>query len=186
MLDLHSIMQASLSRVGIDPSAALARARSQSRGRKRVRSEGPDVEMGDAEQQKRLHSSKSRCLSRLVKASNYMLLLLLMCECTAWWQTANYFLCLGHLFTIESCNGAVLMLLIVPCRSMSRGRALSTQAGKGLKDASQQNKAIKIGDKATFKRGKMARKGEADRHIPTLRPKHLLSGKRGNGKTDRR
>lgn len=72
------------------------------------------------------------------------------------------------------------------CRSMSRGRALSTQAGKGLKDASQQNKAIKIGDKATFKRGKMARKGEADRHIPTLRPKHLLSGKRGNGKTDRR
>lgn len=54
-------MQASLSRVGIDPTAALARARSQSRGRKRVRSEGPgDVEMGEAEQPKRLHSSKSR------------------------------------------------------------------------------------------------------------------------------
>ena len=54
-------MQESLSRVGIDPTAALARARSQSRGRKRTRSEGPaDVEMGDAEQQKRLHSSKSR------------------------------------------------------------------------------------------------------------------------------
>ncbi len=71
-------------------------------------------------------------------------------------------------------------------RSMSRGRALSTATGKGLKDALQQNKAIRLSDNATFKRGKMARKGEADRHIPTLRPKHLLSGKRGNGKTDRR
>ncbi|DBB16598.1 hypothetical protein WJX82_000424 [Trebouxia sp. C0006] len=124
-------MRESLSRVGIDPSAALARARSQSRGRKRTRSEAPaDVEMADTEQQKRLHSSKSR--------------------------------------------------------SMSRGRALSTATGKGLKDALQQNKAIRLSDNATFKRGKMARKGEADRHIPTLRPKHLLSGKRGNGKTDRR
>ena len=69
---------------------------------------------------------------------------------------------------------------------MSRGRALSTAAGKGVKDAAQQNKAIKLGDNATFKRSKMARKGEADRHVPTLRPKHLLSGTRGKGKTDRR
>ena len=65
------MLQESLSRVGIDPTAALARARSQSRGRKRVRSEGPDVEMGDAEQQKRLHSSKSRYLL-LVKACDEM------------------------------------------------------------------------------------------------------------------
>ena len=33
---------------------------------------------------------------------------------------------------------------------------------------------------------KFARKGEADRHIPTLRPKHLFTGRRGIGKTDRR
>ncbi len=59
---MRGLVQESLSRVGIDPSAALARARSQSRGRKRTRSEAPaDVEMADAEQQKRLHSSKSRC-----------------------------------------------------------------------------------------------------------------------------
>ena len=59
---MRGLVQESLSRVGIDPSAALARARSQSRGRKRTRSEAPaDVEMVDAEQQKRLHSSKSRC-----------------------------------------------------------------------------------------------------------------------------
>jgi len=31
-----------------------------------------------------------------------------------------------------------------------------------------------------------ARVGEADRHIPTLKPKHLFSGKRGIGKTERR
>lgn len=32
----------------------------------------------------------------------------------------------------------------------------------------------------------LAKKGEADHHIPTLRPKHLYSGKmRVNGKRDR-
>ena len=31
-----------------------------------------------------------------------------------------------------------------------------------------------------------ARKGEADRHIPNFKPKHLLSGKRPKGTTDRR
>ena len=54
-------MQASLSRVGIDPTAALDRARSQSRGRKRTRSQAPDdVDMAEAEEPKRIHSSKSR------------------------------------------------------------------------------------------------------------------------------
>ena len=31
-----------------------------------------------------------------------------------------------------------------------------------------------------------ARKGEGDRHVPDFKPKHLYSGKRGRGKTDRR
>lgn len=31
-----------------------------------------------------------------------------------------------------------------------------------------------------------ARKGEGDRHVYQLRPKHLFSGKRKMGKTDRR
>jgi len=31
-----------------------------------------------------------------------------------------------------------------------------------------------------------ARRGEGDRHIPDLKPKHLLTGKRGIGKTERR
>lgn len=41
-------------------------------------------------------------------------------------------------------------------------------------------------DKAQWKLGKAAKKGEADRHIPDLKPKHLFSGKRPRGTTDRR
>lgn len=33
---------------------------------------------------------------------------------------------------------------------------------------------------------RMARKGEADRHIAVKKPKHLFAGKRGIGKTERR
>jgi nucleolar GTP-binding protein len=74
-------------------------------------------------------------------------------------------------------------------RSMSRGRALSlapADARKGIKDDVQRNKAIKMADKAQVKMGRLARKGEADRHIPDLKPKHLFSGKRPRGTTDRR
>ncbi|KAK9843474.1 hypothetical protein WJX81_004449 [Elliptochloris bilobata] len=74
-------------------------------------------------------------------------------------------------------------------RSMSRGRSLSMAApaeGKGLKDAAQRNRAVKMGDRAQRRMGKAARRGEGDRHIPDLKPKHLFSGKRGIGKTDRR
>jgi nucleolar GTP-binding protein len=82
----------------------------------------------------------------------------------------------------------------MPCRgveprSMSRGRSLSMKApkeGMGLKDTVQANRAIKMGDRAQRRSGKMARRGEGDRHIPDLKPKHLYSGKRGKGKTDRR
>ena len=64
--------QASLSKMGIDPTAALERARSRSRsrvGRKRTRSvaaaDAMDVDGGDGAEpaaKKRVHSSKSRCV----------------------------------------------------------------------------------------------------------------------------
>lgn len=135
-------MEAELTAMGLDASKAVAAVRSLSRGRtlqrKRSRSNKPtaDADMvaaDEAQPPKRVHSSKSR--------------------------------------------------------SMSRGRALSLappEAGKGFKDASQRNKAIKMADKAQFKMGREARKGEADRHIPNLKPKHLFSGKRPRGSTDRR
>jgi nucleolar GTP-binding protein len=58
--------------------------------------------------------------------------------------------------------------------------------GEGYRDMAQKKKAIKMFKDSSKKRNKDARKGEADRVIPTLRPKHLFSGKRGRGKTDRR
>lgn len=72
---------------------------------------------------------------------------------------------------------------------MSRGRSVSLAApGKnsGLKDSKQVNKSFKLGDMAQRKSNKKARKGEGDRHIPDLKPKHLFSGKRPKGSTDRR
>lgn len=74
-------------------------------------------------------------------------------------------------------------------RSMSRGRTLSLvdpKAGSGVKDSMQLNRAIKMGDAAQKFRNKAAKKGEGDRHIPNFKPKHLFSGKRGIGKTQRR
>ena len=138
-------MSRGLAKTGLDSSAAVSRARerSQSRvGRKRERSlsvaaskkkgeSGMDVD--DGQPKKRIHSSKSR--------------------------------------------------------SMSRGRSMSTaapRANSGLRDAAQANKATKEADKAQRAAGKQARKGEGDRTIVNLMPKHLFSGKRGIGKTDRR
>lgn len=72
-------------------------------------------------------------------------------------------------------------------RSRSQSRAPSEVVpGEGLKDSAQKVKAIRLAKKSTKKRNKDARRGEADRVIPTLKPKHLFSGKRSIGKTQRR
>jgi nucleolar GTP-binding protein len=47
-------------------------------------------------------------------------------------------------------------------------------------------KARKMAKQAQRPFNQEARKGEADRRILTAKPKHLFSGKRGSGKTDRR
>ena len=76
-------------------------------------------------------------------------------------------------------------------RSRSRSRSVSRPPGElvpgeGFKDSAQKVKAQKLAKKSSKKRNKDARRGEADRVIPTLKPKHLFSGKRSSGKTDRR
>nr|XP_023928675.1 nucleolar GTP-binding protein 1-like [Quercus suber] len=76
-------------------------------------------------------------------------------------------------------------------RSRSRSRSVSRPPGElvpgeGFKDSAQKVKAQKLAKKSSKKRNKDARRGEADREIPTLKPKHLFSGKRSSGKTDRR
>lgn len=124
-----------LSKLGIDPSAAIERARSKSRGRKRDRSSdvaGDPMDM-DVEQP----NKKQRALSR--------------------------------------------------SRSRSQSRPLTEVVpGEGLRDSAQKIKAIKKSYSSIKNRNKNARKGEADRTIVNLKPKHLFSGKRSTGKTDRR
>lgn len=72
-------------------------------------------------------------------------------------------------------------------RSRSRSRPpTEVVPGEGFKDSTQKSRAVKIAKKSIKKRNKDARRGEADRVIPTLKPKHLYSGKRSTGKTDRR
>ena len=58
--------------------------------------------------------------------------------------------------------------------------------GSGLKNDDERMRAQKMADKAQRKMNKRAKTGEADRVIITKMPKHLFSGKRGIGKTDRR
>ncbi|OQR76501.1 GTP-binding protein CRFG/NOG1-like [Tropilaelaps mercedesae] len=65
-------------------------------------------------------------------------------------------------------------------RSKSRGPP------SGLRDAKQAAKAEKLRRKAQLPRAREARKGEGDRKIFDLKPKHLFIGKRGLGKTQRR
>lgn len=72
-------------------------------------------------------------------------------------------------------------------RSRSRSRLpVEVTPGEGFKDSAQKVSAIKIKRKSEKSRNKAARRGESDRVIPTLKPKHLFSGKRSSGKTQRR
>lgn len=76
-------------------------------------------------------------------------------------------------------------------RARSRSRSQSRPpgeivAGEGFRDSAQKIKALKLAKKSVKARNKDARRGEADRVIPNLKPKHLFSGKRPIGKTSRR
>ncbi|KAF3428092.1 hypothetical protein E2986_09585 [Frieseomelitta varia] len=73
--------------------------------------------------------------------------------------------------------------------SQSRARSSSRPARDemGVKDSAMKTKLKNIAHKALKKKiAKKGLKGEADRFIGTKMPKHLFSGKRGVGKTDRR
>ncbi|CAK9825700.1 Nucleolar GTP-binding protein 1 [Anthophora retusa] len=73
--------------------------------------------------------------------------------------------------------------------SQSRARSSSRPARDemGVKDVAMKTKLKNIAHKALKKKiAKKGLKGEADRFIGTKMPRHLFSGKRGIGKTDRR
>jgi nucleolar GTP-binding protein len=70
----------------------------------------------------------------------------------------------------------------VKLRSMSRSRS----QGFHKEYTEQEINMDKLKQKVQNKMRKEAKKGEADRAIPSLMPKHLFTGKRSNGKNDRR
>ena len=70
--------------------------------------------------------------------------------------------------------------------SQSPSRARSSSRGQGIHSEEQMAHVIKKARRAQSKMNSQARAGEADRRIPTKMPKHLFSGKRGIGGTDRR
>lgn len=71
--------------------------------------------------------------------------------------------------------------------AIARARSgVSVRSQSCFRDESQRKLAEKLKHKKQRTMSREARKGEGDRHIPTLMPKHLYSGKRGIGKTDRR
>jgi len=71
-------------------------------------------------------------------------------------------------------------------KSVARRVKDAPAPGEGFANKDAKMRAIKMADKAQRKMNKMAKAGEGDRTIQTAMPKHLFSGKRGIGKTDRR
>jgi len=70
-------------------------------------------------------------------------------------------------------------------RMASRSRT-PAPGEKGLKDITSKMKAHKLAKQYLKRVAKEARRGEADRTILNMKPKHLFSGKRSNGTTDYR
>ncbi|KAL6552877.1 hypothetical protein OROHE_008241 [Orobanche hederae] len=128
-----------LSSLGLDPSMAINRARSKSRGRKR---------------------------KRLVCGDEY----------------GNY------LMEVDGDKSNKKMRLRSRSRSVSRSKSRppGVVPGEGFRDPAQKAKAIEMAKGSSKKRNKESRRGESDRVVPTLKPKHLFSGKRDVGKTRRR
>lgn len=71
-------------------------------------------------------------------------------------------------------------------KKKARGASRSQTPGDGFKDPKHKERAESLAHKAQKKMNKLARAGESDRKILTSMPKHLFSGKRGGGSTDRR
>jgi len=68
-----------------------------------------------------------------------------------------------------------------------RSQSAAPRSQSGIRDPSQSKKLDELkkkGDKKTF--AKFGKAGESDRRILEKKPKHLFTGKRGIGKTDRR
>ncbi|MCJ1270067.1 Nucleolar GTP-binding protein 1 [Lobaria immixta] len=123
-----SVMEDHLDSLGFDTTAISARARSQSRGRRSVRSKPETDDPMD----------------------------------------------------VDTPQGVDVL------RAKSRARSQSNRREDGVTSVGTRSKAEKLAKLGQVKMNRMARQGEADRHTSSALPKHLFSGKRGMGKTQRR
>jgi len=72
-------------------------------------------------------------------------------------------------------------------RLRSRTREPSTnRRDDGVTNETARSMADRLQKLGQVKRNRMARAGEADRHVGVTMPKHLFAGKRGMGKNQRR
>jgi len=71
-------------------------------------------------------------------------------------------------------------------QSRSRSIAATPKRNSGMSEAKQVVKATKLNRSGRKFLASKSMRGESDRTIPNLMPKHLYSGKRSNGKLDRR
>jgi len=84
----------------------------------------------------------------------------------------------------ESRSGRKRTRAELDARGFSTSRT-SVQSG-AYPDSESKTRAERLAKKARREMSRDGRKGESDRHIFDLKPKHLYSGKRGKGSTDRR
>lgn len=71
-------------------------------------------------------------------------------------------------------------------KSDGKRHPVKNRAALGMRDGVQATKATQLQRLAQRTPNRLAKAGEADHHVPTKMPKHLFSGKRGMGKTNRR
>ncbi|KAJ5172792.1 Nucleolar GTP-binding protein 1 [Penicillium capsulatum] len=75
---------------------------------------------------------------------------------------------------------------IARAKSRARSQAATDRRNDGVTNDTARDKAERLHKLGQKKMNRMARQGEADRHTTASLPKHLFSGKRGMGKTQRR
>ncbi|KAI1244191.1 Nucleolar GTP-binding protein 1 [Eutypa lata] len=71
-------------------------------------------------------------------------------------------------------------------KSRARSQPATNRRDDGVQDDETRTKADRQAKLSQRKMNRMARQGEADRHVGTAMPKHLFAGKRSMGKTQRR
>lgn len=75
---------------------------------------------------------------------------------------------------------------IARAKSRARSQPATNRLTDGVRDETVRSRAERLAKLSQKKLNRMARQGEADRHIAATLPKHLNSGKRTIGKTQRR